>query len=167
MGVCRIKEYPLGGVFAYLNPPIPELQDHQEEIQQRLQEELNLVQQGKVQDAVLLQAIAHNWSPRHFATVARSRGHQWRFMSALADATLEIQALGMIHLMSHVVGNNILVNGVKKSIDTVLRLQALQVTYANNPRILAMIEDVLDRVSELPLEVSDNYWAAIERLQRR
>jgi hypothetical protein len=151
---------------AYLNPPIPELMHHQEEIQNRLHEELNLVQQGKIQDAVLLQAMAHHWSPRHFAAVARSRGHHWRFMAALADATLEIQALGMIHLMSHIVGNHILINSVKKAIDTILRLQALQATYADNPRILALIETALDRAGELPAEISDNYWADLARLRR-
>ncbi len=135
------------------------------EVEAQLQLELQQVQEGKLHDSVLLRGMAHNMPFSQFTTVARSRGKNWRFLSALADATLQVEAFGMLRLMTQIVHDNLLLNACQRAITTILRLEALADQYPlDHPRINAILEDAMASVQQVPQQVVADYWADIRRV---
>ena len=134
------------------------------EVETQLQLELRDVQEGKLRDSILLRGMAHNMPFSRFTTVARNRGRNWRFLSALSDATLQVEGFGMQRLMTQIVGDNLLLNACQRAITTILRLEVLAAQYADHPRIRAMLEDAIARAQQTPQQVVADYWADIRRV---
>ena len=143
--------------------PFVILQNHRPEIKEALQAELQLIQEGKAQDAVLFYGMAHNMSTSKLIEIGRHRGRNWRFMSALADASLEIEGQGMLHLVRQVVGDNLLIQATQKAIYTIQVLTAMQTKYPDNGRIQNLLERVMDHVADMPLQTVDDYWNTVRR----
>ena len=143
--------------------PFEILLNHEEEIKDSLQEEVDFIKQGKAEDAVLIYGMAHDLSMKQMIEMGRYRGRSWRFLSALADAKLEIEGKGILILVQQIVGNNLLYQATHQAAQTIGRLEAKREKYANNLLISAMYDRSMEYVADLPLDTVEAYWETIRR----
>lgn len=135
-----------------------------EEFRQELLHDLQLIKQGKVKEAVLFQAVAFNWSPKRLMDVARQRGRNFRFLAALGDTLLQIEGIGIRHLTTHIVGDNVSIAGAEQSIKTILYLRELMAQHEDDPLIVEMLEKRMIAARDVVEEVAQNYWNEIHRI---
>lgn len=139
------------------------IQDHAHEIKNALEEEYLFIKQGKAEDALLIFGMTHNLSTSEMIKIGRHRGRSWPFLSALADAKLEIEGQGLLHLVQQIVGNNLLEQASLQSAQTINRLAMRQAKDADNPRIYEMYERSMEYAAEQPLLTVEAYWNTIRR----
>ena len=87
-----------------------------------IRSEMSSLQVGRTENALLLQALAGNWSIDQLIRTATTRGRNWRFMSALADKALQIQGVGILMLVAETTGADLTEHGFRKANDSIDRL---------------------------------------------
>ncbi len=142
-----------------------ELEQYRPEIQEQLNLELQSIREGNLDDALLIKAMAHNWSFPHFLKVARWRGKSWRFLSALSDAALELQGIAMLRLMAHVMGNNLMKASMKKTMETIQHLYSLLEQHTDNPHMTKAITTALEQVLLAQQETLEAYWNDVRKIR--
>jgi hypothetical protein len=96
-----------------------------QEISDQLEWENGEIMSGRMENAILTQAIAGDWSVKHFFDVARWKGKSWRYLSALGDQSLQIQGYAMLHLIADVAGADLAEMTLRKANSTLARLHRI------------------------------------------
>ena len=115
----------------------PELQDIYEM-------EMKSIKRGRVDDALLIESIAHNWSFNRFVKMARIRSKRWGFLSALTDKALEIQGITMLNLMRAIMAEAFLEASLERTLATYHRIKAKLNGHADDPQHTALINDAIN-----------------------
>lgn len=139
--------------------------EDKKEIEDELRRELRDINESKAFDALLIQSMAHNWSFSQFVNVAKYRGKSWRFMSTLSDAALEIQGLGMLRLMSKIVGDDLILGTVERAFETVKRLDSMVLRYPGGPVYEQILERAMQQTQETASDVVEDYRNDIRRIR--
>lgn len=123
--------------------------------------------QDKIEDASLVASMTQNISTSEFHKAAQHQGNGWSAKSALADAAVETEGYGLLLLMRHIVGSNLLERCLLKSMKTIRRLESLQVQNSDNDYICRMLEEAMVTVSSLPQQAVSDYYDTFNRHLRK
>jgi hypothetical protein len=142
----------------------------QEEIRTEVKSELAAISEGRLEDPILLKAVAGNWSIEQFTAVARRRGRGWRFQSALADKALEVQGVALLHVVADVMGHSLREATVVKALNSLARLDGYRSSFVfkhgADPRAQQIVEDAQDEVMEQGPTTRRNFSHRVEDLLR-
>lgn len=133
-------------------------------VEDQVDKDLMAVEKGKLEDAVLLQSMAENWSYDQFMKVSQQRGRNYGVLSALADRTIEIQGIATLHLVSDVMRHGLREATVRKAIAVYRRLKELMEEYEDDPIPNQIIADAMEEVIEQARETRASFQRAIGRL---
>lgn len=119
--------------------------------------------QDKIEDASLVASMTHNISTSEFYKAAQHQGNGWSAKSALADAAIEVEGYGLLLLMRHIQGVNLLERCIRKSMKAIRRFELLQVENCDNEYICRMLEEAMASVSLLPQQALSDYYDTFNR----
>lgn len=142
------------------------IEQHRPEIEAQLHLELENIREGKLADALLIEAMAYNWSVPWFLKVAGWRGKSWRFMSALADKALEIQGYGMLNLVTQVVSDRLTLATFQRAGETLKQLRQLSEEYSDVPHMNEILEEAVEDVKEARRRAAAQFWDDIDKMRR-
>lgn len=134
----------------------------------QLRSEISAVEAGEnVENAILLQSLAGNWSIEEFLQVAKFHGKGWRTLTPLVQKVLEIQGLAMVHFVAVAAGNDLAYATVQKAISTVVKLKKIGEQYANCPFAMQIISDSIEESMQWRTEVSTIFRRSVaDKLDR-
>lgn len=136
-----------------------------QEVLNRFSLALTEVDEGKQENAFMLEALAGNWSMAHFLEIAKRRGRSYRHLLALADKSQEIQGWAMLDFMAEAVGHDLNEQLVRKSIAAVKRLRGLLANYVSlygdDPDVEQIISEALEDTVIRPRIGRRRYWYRI------
>lgn len=137
-------------------------------IKNQLLSELNAVEAGEsVDNAILLQSLAGNWSIEHFLQVAKYHGQGWRTLTPLVQKVLEIQGLAMVYFVAVAAGNDLVYAAVQKTISSVMKLKKKGEQYANCPFATQIISDGIEASMQWNTQVSASFRSSVaDKLDR-
>ena len=142
------------------------LEQHRPEIEEQLNLELQNIREGKLADALLIEAMAYNWSVPWFLKVAGLRGKSWRFMAALADKALEIQGYGMLNLVTQVISDRLTLTTYERAGETLKQLHQLAEKFKDVPHADEMLEEAAEDIKETRRRVRNQFWDDIDKMRR-
>lgn len=140
------------------------LRSHRPEFQQVMFEELQDISEGKLHNNILINAMLNNIPWSQFKAVAMSRGKNWRFLSALSDATNQIEAQGMLRLVTEIVGNELVMKSAKHAAESVIKLKLQKEAYGSDPDIMRIYEGAISEVIDNRQRIVADYFRDIGRI---
>ena len=140
-------------------------EEARQEVLQQFSLALTEADQGKQENAFMLEALAGNWSMGHFLEVAKRRGKSYRHLLALVDKSQEIQGWAMLDFMAEAVGHDLAEQLVRKAIASVTRLKGLladyKLRYGEDPDIEQIISEAIEDTIIRPQIGRRRYWYRI------
>lgn len=110
-----------------------------EEFHQEIQNDLQLVKEGKIKEAIFLQTIAFNWPLKQLINVARQRGRNWSFLAAFGDTLLTVESIGIRRELTAMVRNNLHKSVMVHTLQTDDFIRRLQPENDDDPMVVEMI----------------------------
>lgn len=143
-------------------------QEHYDEVKTQVEQEAKDLMAGRQENTLLIQALSGNWSVRHFLDVAGQRGKSWRFLSALADKSLEIQGWGMLDFMADAVGRDLAEQILRKALASLERVGKIEEDFKTRYGDDAFVEQIFDELradlTTWARESRQHYWRRVNKL---
>lgn len=141
----------------------PTAGEAQKELRAQLQSEWNDIRSGKEENALLITALANNWSADQIRSVALRRGKNWRFLSALTDQMLQVEGWALLSFASTAIGSELVFVTLKKVLAVLDRSDALMAELEAagklDARRVKLIEDTLNFLEQLAEQSRQAYFS--------
>lgn len=142
--------------------------DHRSEIASELEFEERELMAGRQENPLFMKAIANNWSAAHFFQVARWKGKNWRFLSALSDKALELEGYAVLDFLADAYGRDFAEQVFRKSLSALARAmniyERFKAIYGDNPFAEQMFLELAEDEVRWTQESRQRYWSRLRRL---
>lgn len=145
----------------------PPNKQYSDELVQIFEEEYRAVQLGHVEDAILTQSVAGNWSVKKLSEMSRRRGKEWRFLSAATDRSLETQGYAVIEFITALAAHGLILASVDKCVASYKKLEQKRLQDGNVPGVNALIDEALADIRDAHSRTVANFWADIDHIRER
>lgn len=146
--------------------PPPDKQ-YTDELLQIFDEEYRAIQLRHVEDAILTQSVAGNWSVKKLSEMSRHRGKEWRFLSAAADRSLETQGYAVVEFITELAANGLILASIEKCVASYKKLELKRLQDGDIPGVSALIDEARENIRDAHRLTIAHFWEDIERIRER
>jgi len=143
-------------------------EEYRREIEAQFEWEQNEVAAGRIENAILMQGVAGQWSIKQYLNAAFWKGKSWRYISALSDQALQIQGYALLNFVAEAAGADMAEMIMRKSVSALKRYRDIltlsEELGGEDPFVTQLYQETCEDIVQFAREHRHSYHRRVGRL---